>query len=572
MTYLNRLGITIYTWLGVTLLITTMMMFLGGGISKWSLLASLLVTILLCLILGRKEKYNIENNLITVILLGLCLGIALFVATKTIDFSWDGQSYHQEALIQLKNGWNPVKNNNLYEFLGLAEESSFRAPFWISHYPQGLWYLQATFYDLTGSIESGKVVNGLLIIGLLSITYPFLATKMKNKIQALIVTLLVAFNPVVISQVFTFYNDGTVYLLLAALIVLSLAWFDTQERDKTYLLGIFSVIITLISIKFTALGYVLVIIIIPFSLIVKQVIESESITNLWSKKNIWAYTTVLLALLIGILFVGKSSYLNNTLNYGHPFYPLAGKDKVDIMTYNYVEGAEKFGRIEGLYISQMSETNNNKTKAPRTKFPLIIRKLELKELVNPDTRIGGFGPWFGAALLLMVIGLSMMALKKRDKTNSTVIIVTLVIMLSVLINPETWWARYVPQFWLIPLIAFIVLNQVDAKIIKKVSSLLLIVIGVNVLLSVANQVNWQYNTQKHFNEQLTAIRDVENITIEQTNFLSNRIRLEDKNIRYQTGVQDDFKYEIRIVQSTSKILTNDSKLFNQLLKINTKYK
>ena len=58
----------------------------------------------------------------------------------------------------------------------------------------------------------------------------------------------------------------------------------------------------------------------------------------------------------------------------------------------------------------------------------------------------------------------------------------LLILVSVLINPASWWARYVPQFWLIPLLLLIVSCQQFKGMYKLLNYALVILMVINVLI------------------------------------------------------------------------------------------
>src|SRR5690606_8327887 len=86
------------------------------------------------------------------------------IVTRIYDKSWDGMAYHQIAIIELSEGWNPV-----YESLPMEEQDSkyFDRKIilnrWVNHYGKGLEIFATVMMGVSGSIESGKVFNGLLM-------------------------------------------------------------------------------------------------------------------------------------------------------------------------------------------------------------------------------------------------------------------------------------------------------------------------------------------------------------------------------------------------------------------------
>ena len=100
-----------------------------------------------------------------------------------------------------------------------------------------------------------------------------------------------------------------------------------------------------------------------------------------------------------------------------------------------------------------------------------------------DMRIGGFGYFWSGILLLL---LPFVILNKNEISENNKIYYFTIILLwsSVLLNPESWWARYVPQFWLIPI--FIIfwksLNINQNNFNKNFSLLLIILLFCNSLI------------------------------------------------------------------------------------------
>ena len=74
---------------------------------------------------------------------------ALAGAALFHDVSWDGQVYHQPAVLALAGGWNPLHDGPL----SLAERPD---NLWINHYPKAAWVAQAILLRLTGSLEAAK--------------------------------------------------------------------------------------------------------------------------------------------------------------------------------------------------------------------------------------------------------------------------------------------------------------------------------------------------------------------------------------------------------------------------------
>ncbi len=120
--------------------------------------------------------------------------ISYFAAIHYFDTSWDGQGYHQEAIYLLKNGWNPIS----------SESNAFHQ--WIDVYQKGNEIIQANIYLITNKIEAGKLLNIVLVYIAFFVFWSFLDTLKLKKSYCFFISFVAVFNPVVFTQVFTYYQ------------------------------------------------------------------------------------------------------------------------------------------------------------------------------------------------------------------------------------------------------------------------------------------------------------------------------------------------------------------------------
>jgi len=364
--------------------------------------------------------------------------VLLFVSFSYIsglfyDISYDGQIYHQEAVSQLSNHWNPVQDY-------ITKDRSHSAVL-LNHYAKGPWIYEAALYTATGQIEQSKVFNFLLMI--ISFLLTLSAMKSWNRLstgQSLFFSVLLALNPISIYQAFSFYIDGQLASLLLCLLALSYRL--VTHHDKIVLYSFIMSVALTINIKFTGVVYV---------------IACISLIGGWlwllGHKHLYRnfIKSSIIGLVIGICVIGYNPYITNMVYYGHPFYPLYGgkAQTMDIMTSNSPQGFMQMNSLEKLYISTFSLSANKFASEGQTlKMPFTVQLEELRPFVyGADIRIGGFGPWFSGIIVIALIALLLMfVFPTKDSRYGIGLFVS--IMLSVLINPEAWWARYVPQLWL----------------------------------------------------------------------------------------------------------------------------
>jgi hypothetical protein len=129
----------------------------------------------------------------------------------------------------------------------------------------------------------------------------------------------------------------------------------------------------------------------------------------------------------------------------------------NLATAGYGVGQNSFGldvmpkldRLQVFLMSYMAPTEVIATK-PKIKFPFWLNRKELSlfEDLSPDARAGGFGPLYGGSLILAVVSLGLIFMGKPPGLASFFPMVPVLLSVSL---TQTWWARWAPQGWLIPL-------------------------------------------------------------------------------------------------------------------------
>ena len=361
------------------------------------------------------SKKNIKKSTIIVYL--LLVLITPFIFTKTYDLTVDGNSYHKTAIGLMSDGWNPIyesSNNFNSKTIGklseLTKDNKSKIALWIDHYPKASYFIGTVIYSYTGNIESGKCITFLLDISLVLLLLSILEDKI-GKTKAIIISILVGLNPIVLSQIFTYYVDGLMGILFGIeLLLLS----NTKIYEKKYDINFIYLLCCcgiFVNLKYTGLLYSgLIAAIYYFYYIIKN-----KQNRLETFKNMTIKFSIIFIIAIG--FIGYSSYIKNTLEHHNPLYPIIGKDKVDIITMMYPDNYDNMNSFERFINSIYSKTENLSRNNGNTtiKNPLKIYKSEIDSIALPDTRIGGFGPLFGAITTVSIIFICILIIKKIKK-------------------------------------------------------------------------------------------------------------------------------------------------------------
>lgn len=442
----------------------------------------------------------------------------LWVSGQFYDITYDGQAYHQETAILLKDGWNPFYDKPLQLSTGHA--------IWINHYARGPEIVAAVLYAVTGNIELSKVFNFLLIAGSFFTALSALLTIGPNKIaRSLLIALVLACNPVSVYQALGFYIDGQLASLLLYLIALSYLLFAEADR---WILSAFSLCLILtVNNKFTAIGYAAV---IGLGLLV-ALYMSEKFARLKIVLNVG-----IVSALLGLLAFGFNPYVTNTIRDGHPFFPLAGPGAKDVVEQFTPESFKTMNPLKRLVVStfSVSEANSSTMLDTTLKMPFTFTWKELSRFSEPDVSIAGFGPLFGGTMLLAA-AILLLSLRLSVSRTMAALSISVVLLGSAAINSAAWWARYVPQLWVIPAIfAVLGFSYESKKAVSALSWLLIGVMSLNIALLACTNVSFQWQANQTLKAQLQTVAKAEQpVPVTFTYTWSNRARFERLGIAYK---------------------------------------
>jgi len=421
--------------------------FLNIPIKGIYLYSSVFITLIADLSIGAYGK-KIPLALYAFLATTLAIWVAVFLSSKTFDESYDGMAYQQVSIIAMHLGWNPVYSAHLSDWWSatfpnrawlsrtLADDG-----LWSDHYPMASWVLGSIVSSATGSLNASKwlgiflafmacfaIFRGLRIIGA-----PALATA--------VIAISTTMSPVVVAQFGTNYVDGSLGSALTIQVGAFLSW--ASKRKRTDLLVLIFSIILASNFKFTGALYSLAMATLALLL------------GFTTEKKLDGTDIKLIA--FGAVCLGIISfhpYADNLLAYGHPLYPM---NVTNVMHGQIDQVFLDRDRITKFIISSFNAVSSP-TVAPLGPHLVLPRLWHYRILSTPDIRINGFGSLFiyslGAALVCLLFCLTYIKSNSASASRANLIWYAIGwIFITVVINPEFWWARYVPQLWLIPPLA-----------------------------------------------------------------------------------------------------------------------
>ncbi len=453
-------------------------------------------------------------------MLGAFLGIAVMVciayglAVHFLDVTWDGQGYHQSAILELAGGWDPVTT--------YAKTGSDRLLKYSNFYSKGPWVCAASMFRLTGNIETGKLFNLLLMMSSFLLSLFVLLEFKWTRRFALPLALLAALNPVSVCQMFSFLVDGQ----LASLIVIgiSLGLLFLLEESVLIDAGFFSVMVLCFNVKFNGTAYMGIVVGLLF--LGAGLFHRRYLTRRRFRVTVYAG-------IVAVFIVGFNPYVTNLAGFGNPFHPILGTHKVDVLKLQRPTDFVEANRFTKLYRSLFSRSDNPQfmfLQSSKPKNPFTCSKTEFRWFVQSSLRVGGFGPLFGGVLIVSILAfLGMLLLYRKERPEMMLFVAG--ILLSVIINPDSWWARLAPQLWLLPLIICVYLFSLEKTIASGFAAVILSILLINIA-----GVSWSYTTQysevnRKLKEQLISLEHVP-IIVHPGLFKSVRNRLKQFHIPF----------------------------------------
>lgn len=417
----------------MSLLLSTIAFLSGGCITAWTFPAAVIAA----LVLGHFYMYRCKsgNHAITRYYLYTILALTLSLLSSTIiyDYSYDGNTYHQGAIVGLINGWNPFYN------------PSQTGALWETHYAKAMEIVAASIAMTTHRIESGKAVNLLLIVSSIFITYYFLRHELPRLRcrKILMLTILLTSCPIVVLQSHTYYNDYTLYTLMLLSIIALIHIIRRKGSRLWWYLLIASVLIGTVT-KFTIAFYLYLT--LAIAIIWTYITRERTLSRR-------LFFTSAALFVIGFGIIGFHPYITNTIGWGNPFYPLIGGN-IDIMTSNTPELYQDGNRITNWVRSLFFNAEGHGIWVP------FINDSLHDYYIAYDARIAGLGAFFGYALIISIALFISTTCHKQLSNEANghrraAAIISTLLIAGCFIFEQSWWMRYVPFLWAAPIVLLI---------------------------------------------------------------------------------------------------------------------
>ena len=460
-------GLVLFLFPALYLLISTLLLFLGISVQGWILILAFIGALVLIGLVRR----NIKITPLWVLISTGCFAFSLVISNLYFDVSFDGQWYHQDAIMFLSDGWNPIWDHALMD--------------WLNSYPKASWVFQSGIFQLFGNVEYGKSLHLISLFSFAFLLFSFLQHRVNlSFIKSLVLTLMMSISTITLGQIFSFYVDGVLFSFLGIFLLL---WIECLLFEKKVFIWLVFSFIFLVNLKFTGLVYAVVF--CGMAVVFKAILEKSFPLKFMGNVSLMVF--------LGVFVVGFPTYVRNTAEKGHPLFPLMGKNNVgkEVAQVQYPKDFFTMNRFEKAWKSHGSMplfTDHEHASANKPLFKYDVIKASVPYYRNHQpVEMSPFGP-FEAELWLLFIPLLILFIWRKPSWKWLLLIFG--ILLSMAIQPEFWNLRYAPQTLLFIGVVCLCLLMDNNPWIQRASSLFMVLFLVNSLIAVDQ--NWRWVGEK----------------------------------------------------------------------------
>jgi len=445
---------------------------------------------------------------------------AAALASPFHDFSWDGMGARQGMVEALVGGGTP-------------------------RFSPAPHVLSAWIVSLTGQINAGKAVNLLAAVAAFGTVFRFLWAVGLRVEWAWVGAAVAALNPVFVYQLSSYYIDGFTGSLLACLVsAYGLVYLSPQKVKRWMFLGL--VLSLVASAKVSGLGY-------------SMILGVGFFGALLAKKG-WTMPKILG---IGAAFVGLAliALFSHLLERGETYNLSRLISVTDLKTPHFGVGGFSCAPVEAAGMSKIEVFVRSHFAPTRTmslywdwKFPFWFNRPELSlfEDLNSDPRSGGFGPLYGGVFIFAFLAFLIALFRMTIPWVAWV--PALGILVSCLLS-QTWWARWVPQGWLVPMaFAVPVLTLRPMGLAGGLARASIAVGLLNSILIFAFYMSGCFQNQAVLTRQLAFLKNMpQPLNVYIPSFQSNETWLKEAGLRFKKIDQEPPMPRLKLQRTNSKV-------------------
>jgi len=503
-----------------------------------ALLASLVIVDGLARGEGRRGRWRIAAPAVALAVAAL----ALRLASAFFDMSWDGLWYHQTAVYQMSHGWNPLRDPQ-HNFAPHLQD-------WVRYYAKGPWYIALALFEMTHRIEWAKAAPWMGLAATFLAVFAAGLDFGRRRLTAVLIAALVALNPVVTCQLASYLVDGLMISFLACFVAASLRGFLRPSALMNWI-ALASAVLC-INAKQTGLVYLCFF------------VAAGGLYVLLKRRDLLGRFVLVQsgAILLGAVLFGFNPYVTNTVHRGNPFYPWLGsaahpsfaqrgQDPNELYeTPKNMVGRSRLVRLSYALFSHPGPQTFLNGENACLMCPFNVRWNDFSVFRFHEVRLAGFGPLFSGAFLISLFLLGA-ALVRPGVPREVVVLLAATVVASLLVSVHTWWARYGPQLWWLPVIAVIAGLAVPGwRAARWTAGGLAALLLINAMLVGVALFQWEIAATRTTHEQMTFLRQQEGVEVNLQYFgepFGERLRAAGVEFRATNRLQGDHPMELMSV-------------------------
>jgi hypothetical protein len=341
-------------------------------------------------------------------------------------------------------------------------------------------------------------------------------------------------NPVTIRQLTTMVDEifGSCVLILVALTVQLV-----KKPEPLSWLLLAAAAFALVDTKTSGL---LIGVFVGVAVMVMPVVTRWGGTGIGSQEGAQAVRSglgIILGIVVSAVCV-YNPYVTNTSTYGTPLYPAFHKDAPGILVDQRpldFRGIDNFSRM---FRAAISIPQSDLAPSEVDRNPLLMNGRKVQAYVDPDTRIKGFGPYTIFLDLAMLVG--WVALFVANRKRAWYALAGMVaIWITVAGAGEGWWARIVPQAWLIPVW---LVASMSVEVYRRYGRPLVAIAAINLAIVGGIGIGYEAYKIRKWRTQLTQLRTAKRpleLTAYNTDMARISVRLKEASIESRTLPLDE---------------------------------
>jgi hypothetical protein len=409
---------------------------------------------------------------------------SILFQSHMLDDTWDAFAYHKPYALLVEGGCNPIYQWRRFEDLCAPN------PPWLM--TKGFESVAGCLLSVTHAIEASKVVHSLCAFSALLLAWcffrEFLGERRNSGVWTIVLSALSTFNPVLGNELSTFLVDSDVSCTFNCLFF-SLGLLVLNPMNKVAWAAAALTMIYFVNLKLSCAIYAALLL----STAGIALYHATRDQHLLRKFAVMALASSFFSLFV----VGFNPYVLSINKFlarpmrmlklhhelvqtvSHQFSPLAMQSPprspaeklllsmfwdptsaVDWLNEEHFSSMlKRFHTISTEHANLCFEPANHDDGRMRLVSPFSLDAAKVHAYVDPYTpNVGGMGILFGPIFLIAVAVLLYQfgtALIGRNMTpqQRLCFYFAAAVMVSVLSNPILWLSRYVPQVWLIPVLA-----------------------------------------------------------------------------------------------------------------------